>query len=48
MLGVAKVTLWRWSRDGLLPPPVRLGPGSIGWRVSTLELWLREREAARR
>jgi predicted DNA-binding transcriptional regulator AlpA len=30
LLDVDQSTLWRWRRDGVLPPPVRIG-GIVGW-----------------
>ena len=35
-------TVWRWTRTGELPPPVRIG-GSTRWLRQELERW----EAAR-
>lgn len=32
-----KSTVYRWVREGRLPPPVRLGPQSTRWRRSELE-----------
>ncbi len=39
----SRATLWRWVRAGLLPPPIQLGPNSVGWRRSTYEAWLNSR-----
>lgn len=45
LLGVSKPTLWRLHRNGLLAPPLRISAGVTGWRRSTLERFLAEREA---
>ena len=37
----SRVTLWRWVRQGFLPPPYQLGPNSVGF--SSQEI--RERDA---
>ncbi len=29
--GKSRVTIWRWVRAGLLPPPYQTGPNSIGF-----------------
>ncbi|SEA76500.1 AlpA family transcriptional regulator [Variovorax sp. YR216] len=29
-------TTWRWSANGLLPPPEKLGPGTTRWNVGAL------------
>ena len=33
---VSTDTIWRWSRNGDLPRPVKLSPGSTRWRLSDL------------
>ncbi len=47
--GISRTTLWRMTRAGIFPRPMRISPGRIGWRESTIEEYLeaREREAAR-
>lgn len=44
ILAVSKVTLWRMQRRGELPPPIRISPGAVGWRASTIRGFIRERE----
>ena len=34
--GVSTDTVWRWSRNGDMPKPVKLSPGSTRWRLSDL------------
>ena len=41
MLGVSRATINRWKRKGVLPPSIRLGPNSVGWRASEIEEWFR-------
>lgn len=36
-LGVHRQTIWRWHKEGRLPPMVHLGPSKRGWWRSTLE-----------
>jgi prophage regulatory protein len=36
VMGWSRTTLWRRIRAGHFPPPVELGPNSIGW----LESWV--------
>jgi prophage regulatory protein len=33
---VSTDTIWRWSRNGKMPKPVKLSPGSTRWRLSDL------------
>ena len=43
LLGVSKVTLWRWRRAGNFPAPIRLGPNVIAWRRADVDEWLASR-----
>lgn len=33
-LAISSATLHRRIKDGTIPPPLRLGPNSVGWRES--------------
>ncbi|HBU30326.1 MAG: transcriptional regulator [Thiobacillus sp. GWE1_62_9] len=33
LLHISEVTVWRWSKDGRLPKPRKLGPASTRWVV---------------
>jgi len=45
-LGVGRTTLWRLHAEyGALPAPVRLSPGRVGYRRSTLENYINQLEA---
>lgn len=37
-LGQSLTTVWRWTRDGYLPQPVRLGK-TVGWPRSVVDAW---------
>ena len=39
----SRVTLWRNVRAGTFPPPIQLGPNSIGWYEHEVEHWLETR-----
>lgn len=45
-LGVTKPTLYRWVRDGVLPPPRRLGANSTAFLRADLDDWLSARPPA--
>lgn len=43
MLSCSQRSIWRWSGDGTLPPPMRLGSGArpaIRWRRTDLLRWI--------
>lgn len=44
--GICRATVWAWVKEGHLPTPVRLTPGSTRWKLSDLEQFEAEREAA--
>ena len=46
VIGVSRTTLWRKSRDGEFPRPVRLGANSIGWLATDVQKWIRSRPSA--
>ncbi len=39
----SRVQLWRDVRAGTFPPPIQLGPNSIGWYEHEIERWLETR-----
>lgn len=47
-LGVSKVTIWRWTKEGILPPPRKLGSRAVGYVHSEVEEWLERRPEALR
>ncbi|WP_076920534.1 AlpA family transcriptional regulator [Pseudoalteromonas sp. SK18] len=44
MLGVTTVTLWNWRQQNKIPQPISFGTKFIGWKESTIEAWLSEKE----
>lgn len=45
LFGYSAATIWRASKDGRLPKPVKLGPAISGWPVGGLRRKLAERAA---
>lgn len=45
-IGIHRVTLHKWVKDGNFPAPARLGPNTVAWRTSTVEAWIEERFAS--
>ena len=43
ILGVSRVTLWRWERQGLLPAKRKIGPNTVGWFEDEILAWLASR-----
>ncbi|MCY4368817.1 MAG: AlpA family transcriptional regulator [bacterium] len=48
LVGVSRTTIWRWTKDGRFPKPVRLPTRSklIGWRSTDIEEWIDNLEQA--
>lgn len=36
-------TIYNWTRKGLFPEPVQIGPNKIGWYEDEVEAWLESR-----
>ena len=47
LTGLSATTLWRLTRRGEFPKPIRLSAGAVGWLDSEIQDWLAERAAAR-
>lgn len=43
ILGVSPTTLWRMVNRKLFPRGIRISPGRVGWRTSTVRDWLKAR-----
>jgi excisionase family DNA binding protein len=39
-LKVSRRTVWRWTKQGLLPPPLQVGPHSPRWRAEDIRRFL--------
>lgn len=46
-LEVSRRTIWRWTKQGLLPPPVRVGPHCPRWRAEDIRRFLDGRRGER-
>ena len=44
--GLSRTTIWRLSRSGRFPAPIRLSERAVGWRRREVEGWLDSRPAA--
>jgi predicted DNA-binding transcriptional regulator AlpA len=45
LFGVDQCTIWRWRKNGTLPPPVEIG-SVVGWTQEMIEPLLKQRPAA--
>lgn len=45
--GLSRSTIWRRIRAGDFPPPIRLSPGTKGWKASDIQQWIAARTANR-
>lgn len=46
MLGISKQTIYRLVAQNKFPKQIRLTERTAVWRLSTIEQWISEREAA--
>jgi prophage regulatory protein len=44
LIGLSCSTQWRLEKAGQFPARVRLGKGSVGWRLAEVEAWVSNRE----
>jgi prophage regulatory protein len=43
-IGLSNTTQWRLEKNGDFPSRIKLGRGSVGWRLDEVEEWLNGRE----
>ena len=41
LTGLSRTTIWRLERAGKFPARLALTPGSIGWRLTDVEKWIK-------
>lgn len=42
LCGVSPRTLWGWARDGIAPPPVKIGKGTVRYRRPAYIDWIKD------
>ena len=40
VLGISKNTVYRWTREGRLPAPLKIGPNSTRWRAADIRAYV--------
>ena len=40
LVSVGERTLWRWSRSGIAPAPIKIGPTAVRYRRDELLEWI--------
>ena len=48
IIGVTRVTIWRWCGAGNFPKPIKLGENSKGWLESEIQNWIQSKRRASR
>lgn len=48
LIGLSCATQWRMEKAGLFPARIKLGEGSVGWHLTEIEAWLKDRERVSR
>jgi prophage regulatory protein len=44
LLGVSNATIYRYIKLNKFPKPIQLSTNIVGWRLSVVEAWIKERE----
>ncbi|MGA0569597.1 helix-turn-helix transcriptional regulator [Variovorax sp. VNK109] len=44
MVPLSRATIWRKSKDGSFPRPVKLSQGITAWSVLAIEQWIADKE----
>jgi len=44
LLKISRTTIYRWLKEGQFPTPVRFGANMVRWKVTDIEVWMKERE----
>jgi prophage regulatory protein len=44
LIGLSCATQWRMEKAGQFPARIKLGKGSVGWHLTEVEAWLKDRE----
>ena len=44
--GLSRSTIYRLTRAGFFPEPLKIGPRAVAWRASEIEEWLAARPRA--
>ena len=45
-LAVAESTIWRWTSEGKLPKPIKLGEKTTVWDMDEIEAFIAKQRAA--
>ena len=45
LLSKSRVTIWRWSKTGILPKPIMVNGKVLGWTQSVISEWLCRHES---
>jgi predicted DNA-binding transcriptional regulator AlpA len=45
-IGVCDATIWRWSKTGKFPAPVKLSPTITAWRAEDVRHWIEKQGRA--
>ena len=43
-LNISRISLWRWSKEGKFPQPLKVNGRAFGYRVQDVENWLDEQK----
>ena len=40
LIGISRTTLWRWTKAGIFPAAIQLGPNRVGYFEADIDAWI--------
>ncbi len=47
LVGVSRMTLWNWERQGRFPQRVQVGPNKVAWLKHEIDSWIDKKAVER-
>jgi prophage regulatory protein len=47
LLDKSRVSIWRWTKSGILPKPIMINGKTLGWKESVISQWLDDNQGGK-
>ena len=47
LLNKSRVSIWRWTKSGILPKPIMINGKTLGWQESVISQWLDDNQGGK-